>query len=64
MRITWVPNENLASRILAIIVSFSRNDDGESEDSAWCKMNLYFTRESRAYPDAFSISIGFGTSSS
>ena len=40
------------------------NDDGDAEDNALWKINLYFTRESRDYPDVFSVSIGLRTGSS
>ena len=39
------------------------NNDGDAEDDALCKINLYFTRESRDYPDVFSVFTGLRTGS-
>ncbi len=37
--------------------------DGNMNDNVWWKMNLYFTRESRNFPDVFCLFIALRTSS-
>ncbi len=53
----------MTSRWPSITFGSLSNDDGGAEDNAWWKVNLYFTWESRNYPDLFSVSIRLETCS-